>query len=292
VVSSTIIAIIGPTASGKSGLALRLAQKYDGEIIAADSRTIYRGMDIGTAKPTLADQAHVAHHQIDLIDPDQSYSAAQFRSAAEAKIKAIVGRGHLPIVVGGTGLYVYGLLYDYHFPAGANNDLRRELEGLPLSELVDRLRREDPETAEQIDLKNPRRVVRAIETVGQTPQSEMRLKSNILLIGLRPPEEQMNKQIAQRTRAMFEAGLIAEVEVLVAKYGPDLEALRSPGYAEIIDFLAGRVDRQQAEELINLHTRQLVRRQLTWFKRNPEIKWFETPAEAEVAVAAFLEKIA
>lgn len=268
---------------------MALAERYNGEIIAADSRTVYRGMDIGTAKPTVADQAHVPHHLLDLIDPDETYSAAQFKLAAEAAIEAVAERGHLPLVVGGTGLYVYGLLYDYKFPAGANNDLRRQLEALSQDELVQRLTQEDPETAAQIDLQNPRRVIRALETAGHPRQSAMQLKSNNLFIGLKPPQDQLNKQVARRTQAMFEAGLVVEVESLVAKYGSDLEAFRSPGYAEIIDFLANKISRQEAEELINLHTRQLIRRQLTWFKRNPEISWLEDPVTAGKAVARFLE---
>jgi tRNA dimethylallyltransferase len=268
---------------------MALAKQYNGEIIAADSRTIYRSMDIGTAKPTRHDQTAVPHHLLDVIEPDETYSAAQFKRAAETDIKAIQSRYHLPLVVGGTGLYVYGLLYDYQFPAGADNDLRRELEAVSLASLVERLQQEDPEMAARIDLQNPRRVIRALETVGQPRQSAMRLKSNILLIGLRPSTDQLNKQIAQRTQAMFELGLIAEVETLVAQYGPNLEAFRSPGYAEIIDFLAKRITRQEAEGLINLHTRQLVKRQLTWFKRNPEIRWVETPAEAKREVARFLK---
>jgi tRNA dimethylallyltransferase len=283
--SPTLIAIVGPTASGKSSLAMALAKQYNGEIIAADSRTIYRGMDIGTAKPTLEDQAKVQHHLLDVIEPGDTYSAAQFKLAAQAEIKAIHARVHLPIVVGGTGLYAYGLLYDYQFPAGAHNELRQELEGLPLSALVERLQREDPEMAAIVDLKNSRRVIRALETVGQPRQSAQRLKSNVLLVGLRPQINDLNKKIVQRTHTMLQIGLVAEVRDLVAKYGPEHELFRSPGYAEIIDFLADNTTLDEAEELINLHTRQLVRRQLTWFKRNSDIRWFESIDESKAAIA-------
>jgi len=268
---------------------MTLAKTYDGEIICADSRTIYRGMDIGTAKPTASDQAAVAHHLLDIIEPGEAYSAAQFKVEAERAIADISERRRLPVVVGGTGLYVNALLYDYQFPAGARDEVRFALEQLPLEQLVERLRLEDPEMAAQIDLQNPRRVIRAIETIGQPRHKTVQLNSNILLVGLRPPEEQLNKQIIHRTQAMFQVGLIDEGRHLFSKYGTDLEAFRSPGYAEIIDYLAGRTSRQQAEELINLHTRQLLRRQLTWFKRNPDIKWCETPAQAEALVAVWLK---
>lgn len=268
---------------------MSLAQRYEGEIICADSRTIYRGMDIGTAKPTAADRELVPHHLLDLIEPGETYSAAQFKTAAERTISSISQRNNLPIVVGGTGLYVNALLYDYQFPAGARNDHRAEFEWLPLEQLVDQLRREDPEMAAQIDLKNPRRVIRALETVGQSRQKAMQLNPKSLLLGLKPSEEQLNKQIIHRTQAMFQVGLIDEGRHLFSKYGTDLEAFRSPGYAEIIDFLAGRTTRQEAEDLINLHTRQLVRRQLTWFKRNLDIRWCETPDEAEALVAVWLK---
>jgi len=288
-VSGPLIAIVGPTASGKSSLAMAVARKHGGEIIAADSRTIYRGMDIGTAKPTAADQAEIPHHLLDLVDPDQSYSAAEFKSDAEAEVEAIQSRGRLPVVVGGTGLYIYGLIYDYQFPAGAANDLRDELQKLPLGGLVERLQREDPEAAATIDLQNPRRVIRAIETVGHPRQKAMQLNPKTLLVGLRPLEDQLNKQIVQRTYTMQQMGLASEVIKLIEKYGPETPAFHSPGYAEIIDFLAKRTTLEEAEELINLHTRQLVSRQLTWFKRNPEIQWFATQAEAEAAIDRFVD---
>jgi tRNA dimethylallyltransferase len=268
---------------------MSVARKHAGEIIAADSRTIYRGMDIGTAKPTTADQAEIPHHLLDLVDPGGSYSAAEFKGAAEGEIEAISNRGNLPIVVGGTGLYVYGLLYDYQFPAGADNELRQELQGLSLAELVARLEREDPEMAEHIDLQNPRRVIRAIETAGQPRLSEHHLAPNILLVGLRPQDEVLNKQIIQRTKAMQQIGLASEVAKLVGKYGSNCESFRSPGYAEMIDYLEHKTTLAEAEDLINLHSRQLARRQVTWFKRNAEIKWFETAGEAEKAISSFLE---
>ena len=286
--STPIVSIIGPTASGKSGLAMKLASAINGEIICADSRTVYTGMDIGTAKPSTFDRATVPHHILDLIEPGTSFSAAEFKGAAGEAIADISVRGTVPFVVGGTGLYVYGLLYDYQFPAGARSDERSQFEFMSTPDLAARLMQEDPEMAAQIDLKNPRRVIRALETIGQPRQKTAALKSNILLIGLNPKSEQLNTQIAQRTKAMIQIGLVDEVQYLIQTYGAECEAFRSPGYAEIIDFITGKTSLSEAEELINLHTRQLVRRQLTWFKRNSDIQWFETEDDAYRAVTSFL----
>lgn len=287
--NNKLIIIVGPTASGKTQLAVDLAQRYDGEIICADSRTIYRGMDIGTAKPTLVEQSLVPHHLLDILNPDQAFSAQEFKRQGEALIADIQRRGKLPFIVGGTGLYAYAVAYDYQFPAGPRTAERAQLEQTPLAELVSRLQREDPERAAEIDLRNPRRVIRAIETVGQPRQQTAALLANVCMLGLRPAMDTLNKNIIHRTRAMLQVGLVAEVQQIISKYGPDLEVLRSPGYAEIIDALSGKTSIEEAEVLINLHTRQLVKRQLTWFKRNPDICWLETSADAEALVRSFLD---
>lgn len=283
-----IIVVVGPTASGKTALGIELAKRYNGEIICADSRTIYRGMNVGTAKPSLEEREGIAHHFLDIIDPDETYSAQQFKAAAEAIIEDIVSRGKLPIIVGGTGLYVYTLLYDYQFPAGGRTELRAELELKPLDELVAILIKLDPELAAEIDLRNSRRVIRAIETAGQPRQKAGELAPNILLMGLRPNASTLDTNIIQRTKRMFQIGLVSEVTDLVEKYGPKLESLRSPGYAEIVEYLAGESDQAMAEELIVLHTRQLVKRQLTWFRRNDEIRWVETADEGMKLAAEWL----
>lgn len=286
-----IIAVVGPTASGKTALGIELAKRYDGEIICADSRTIYRGMDIGTAKPSEVEREGIRHHFLDIIEPDQTYSAQQFKAAAKVVIDEIVARGKLPIIVGGTGLYVYALLYDYQFPAGGRTELRAELEQKSLDELVAILQEKDLELAVEIDLRNSRRVIRAIETAGQPRQRAEALADNILLLGLRPSMSTLDTNIRQRTKRMFQIGLVSEVTNLVEKYGPGLETLRSPGYAEIVEYLAGDSDAEMAEELVMLHTRQLVKRQLTWFRRNDEIRWVETAEEGMTLAADFLEQV-
>jgi tRNA dimethylallyltransferase len=206
-----LIAIIGPTASGKTALGLDVAERYGGEIICADSRTIYRGMNIGTAKPTAEEQKRVRHHLLDIRNPDETYSAAEFKRDAQATIADIRSRGKLPIIVGGTGLYVWAVLYDYQFPAGASNQLRRQLQTWPIEKLVRRLIEVDPERAGEIDLMNPRRVIRAIETAGQPRSSQAQLLAGSLLVGLNPDMEKLEDRILARVEAMMMNGLIVEV---------------------------------------------------------------------------------
>lgn len=282
-----LVAIVGPTASGKSSLALEVAKLFSGEIICADSRTLYRGLDIGTAKPTKSDQSEVPHHLLDVINPDQTYSAAQFKVEANRLITEIHGRGHLPILVGGSGLYVYGVLYDYTFPAGANNRLRSQLEQLSTEQLIERLESVDPETLETIDQANRRRLIRAIETAG-LPKDKAKLRADSLVIGLKPTQEVLVDRIDRRTEAMIKAGLIDEIKSVIEIYGRDLEALKSPGYSEVTQMIDGQIDLAQMTELISLHTRQLAKRQLTWFKRNPDIEWFEDRSLAEQRVKGWL----
>jgi len=181
------------------------------------------------------------------------------------------------------------VVYHYQFPAGSPNQLRAELEQLPLDQLVERLEQVDPEAAGRIDLNNPRRVIRAIETVGQAKQQAVKLDLQTLLIGLKPDDEILNNNIIQRTRQMVQAGLVGEVGRMVARFGPDLEPFQTVGYAEIISYLQGRASLAEAIDLINLHTKQLVRRQMTWFKRNPEIEWFRDTSQALERVAQWLE---
>ena len=283
-----IIAIIGPTASGKTRLAIEVAKRHNGEIICADSRTIYRGMDIGTAKPSMDERGGITHHLLGYIEPNQSFSAQEFKVAAEGIIDEIVGRGKTPIIVGGTGLYVYALLYDYSFPAGERTVDRAVMEERSLDDLVAELQQKDPELASEIDLKNKRRVIRGIETAGLPRHKSEQLEPNILLMGLQPEMSVLDTNITQRTKRMLQIGLVEEVRNMVEIYGPFTESLRSPGYAEIIDYLADRISLDEAADLISLHTRQLVKRQLTWFKRNPEIQWVEDGETAQELVSNWL----
>ncbi len=272
-VAEKLVAIIGPTASGKSGLAVDLARKFDGEIICADSRTIYKGMNVGTAKPTAADRAAVPHHLLDILEPNQSFSVAEFKERANTAIADVRRRGRLPILVGGSGLYINAVVYDYQFPAGPANKLREELQGLSLPALVERLQTLDPDAATTIDLNNPRRVIRAIETAGLPRQKRPELMPAMMLVGLNPNLEMLEKKIVQRTQMMLDAGLVEEVRGLVQKYGADCEPFNSVGYRETIEFINGAIKEAELAGLISLHTRQLAKRQLTWWRRDPNIVW-------------------
>jgi tRNA dimethylallyltransferase len=287
--TSPLLVIAGPTASGKSALALQIARDYNGEIICADSRTIYRGMDIGTAKPTPAEQAAVPHHLLDIAEPNQPYSAAEFKQAANVAIESIRHRQKLPILVGGTGLYLWSVIYDYRFPAGPSNALRMELQQLPLAELVRRLRQVDPERAAVIDLRNSRRVIRALETVGQPHIAPTALPANSYIIGLNPGMKELEQHITTRTAGMLEAGLIEEVRGLLTRYDSVIGPLNTISYKETMEFLHGTITHRQLESLINLHTRQLAKRQMTWFKRNPDIHWADTIKQAQSLAENFLE---
>jgi tRNA dimethylallyltransferase len=288
--SDPLIAIVGPTASGKTALALQIAQRCNGEIICADSRTIYRGMDIGTAKPTEEEQALVPHHLLSQIEPNQPYSAAEFKEAALKAIADIRGRNRLPLLVGGTGLYLNAVLYDYRFPVGPSSALRRQLQGLPLTDLAARLQQVDPERAAEVDLHNSRRVIRAIETAGQPRLAPKTLPPSILIIGLNPGLPELEQRIAVRTRQMLIGGLIEEVQALLARFDPVIEPLRTVGYAETIAHLHEEITAVELEAQINLHTRQLAKRQITWFKRNPDINWVETSSQALNLADSFLAK--
>jgi tRNA dimethylallyltransferase len=285
-----LIAIVGPTASGKSALALQIALASWGEIVCADSRTVYRGMDIGTAKPTASEQALVRHHLLDLLPPNQPYSAAQFKADALGAITDIHARGKLPILVGGTGLYINAILYDYRFPAGSSNAVRHQLERLPRAELVARLQQVDPERAAAVDLRNPRRVIRAIETAGLPRLAPKTLPGDARVIGLNPGLAELEQRIATRTRQMLTTGLVEEVQTLLRRFDPIIEPLHTIGYTETIAHLHEEITAVELESQINLHTRQLAKRQVTWFKRNPDIHWVSTvPAGLKLAASFIAE---
>ncbi len=274
-----LIALVGPTASGKTALGIELARRFNGEVVCCDSRTVYREMSIGTAKPTVAERSKIPHHLLDILDPDEAMSAALFKTLAEEACEQIWSRGRIPMLVGGTGLYLYSVIYNYSFPAGPRTAERVRLESEPLANLVARLESEDPERASSIDLKNPRRVIRALETLGQPRQQLTVLPGNILLLGLRVPSAELNNRIERRTRMMIQQGLVDETVGLLEHYRSKIEPLKSPGYIEIVDYLQGKTSLDEAANLICLHTRQLVKRQQTWFKRNPDIIWLDADTE-------------
>ena len=281
-----LIAIVGPTASGKTALAIDIATHFNGEIICADSRTIYTGMDIGTAKPSSADQSLIPHHILDVITPDQRYSAADFKAQAEAAIADILARGKLPIMVGGTGLYVDAVLYDFAFRAPANLAEREKLEKLSVEELQHAL------ASRGIPLpnnpQNPRHLIRALETGGQQPERQT-LRGNTLVLGLKIDRELLEKRIEKRIDDMITTGLLEEIVSLAQKYGWDAPGLQAPGYRAFRPYFAGDIDLVTAKKQFAQNDKQLAKRQRTWFKRNADIEWVSSVEQAREQVKNLLQ---
>jgi len=292
--------VLGPTASGKSALAMALAATRPVEIVVADSRQVYRGMDIGTAKPSAADREAVPHHLLDLVEPDHPFPLADWLAAARAVIPEIAAHGALPLVVGGTGLYLSALIDGYELPAGPPSpELRRrlvdEMDAEGLAPLAERLRREAPQLATTTDLRNPRRVLRALEraatedTGARSPRASA-WPGRVVMIGIGRPRDVLYARIDERTRAIFDAGLLDEVRVLRNRgYGPDLPPMTGHGYREAMLVEAGEWSLDRAVEVTVRHTRQYAKRQLSWFRRDPHIKWLDAadgPADDPALVAA------
>ncbi len=276
-----VIAIVGATASGKTAYSVELAHKLDGEIISADSRLVYKGFDIGTAKPTIAEREGVPHHLIDIVEPEFDYSVGLWAKEAERIIDDIHSRGKTPIIVGGTGLYFRVLLENYNLPkVEPNYDLRAELQELEFDELVVRLSKIDPETALKIEKNDKKKIIRAIEIV-ETLNLPMSLARGVLQekryeiewIGRNFPREELYERINKRVDLMIEAGLVDEAEMLLKKHGRIPNLVDTIGYKEIISYLDGEVDLKSACDILKQNTRRYAKRQLTWFRRNSDIKW-------------------
>jgi len=298
-----VVAIVGPTAVGKSAMAVRLAEVFGGEVVSLDSRQMYRRLDAGTAKPTPAELARAPHHLIDIAEPDQPLAVPDVQALAEAAIRAVLARGRLPIVAGGAGQYVRAVVEGWRIPAVAPDPaLRAELEAVARSEgpaaLHARLAEVDPVAAARIDARNVRRVVRALEVHARTgePISAVQARAGSpftwLVIGLTLPRDALYARIDARIDAMLAAGLEAEVRGLVAAgYGFALPALRSVGYQEWRDHLAGAIDAAEVVRLIRRNTRRLVRMQDAWFKRDdPSITWIDV-SDPDGAFAAALARV-
>ncbi|HMH30903.1 MAG TPA: tRNA (adenosine(37)-N6)-dimethylallyltransferase MiaA [Methylomirabilota bacterium] len=270
-----LVCLVGETASGKSSLSLRLAQQFNGEIICADSWTVRRGVDVGTAKPSAADQALVPHHLLDVVGPDEDFTAAVFKKLAQEAILDISSRGKLPIMVGGTGLYIDGVLYDYGFlPAGDRGD-REELNQLSIDELLQQIAKQGIELG-SVDTRNKRRLIRLLETNGAVPTKQA-IRSNTLVFGLKTDKAVLEQRITDRVVAMLAAGLEAEAGTLAERYGWDCEALKGVGYAQWRDHFLGTASHEQVRQKIIKASLDLAKRQRTWFKRNKGIHWLDTP---------------
>ena len=271
-----VIAVVGPTASGKTAFAVDLAEKIGGEIISADSRLVYKGFDIGTAKPTLDERRGIPHYMIDIAEPEVDYSAGLYVHEAKRIIEDIQSRGKVPIIAGGTGLYINILLMNYDLPkVEPDYELRKALkleEDLPaiLAEL-------DPETAQLIDKNDRKKLIRAIEIVKTTGKPIQRRKNNpeyeIEWIGLNFPRDVLYDRINRRVDLMFEAGLIDETKNLLQKHGRIPNLLYTIGYQEVIQYLDGVLTLDEAVDKLKQNTRRYAKRQLTWFRKNPAINW-------------------
>ncbi len=284
---SPLIVILGQTASGKSALAIDLAQRFNGEIIAADSRTIYRGLDIGTAKPSLDEQQLVRHHLIDVVDPNQSFSVADFQRLANQAITEIVARGKIPFLVGGSGLYIDSVIYDFSFRRPPYTGERERHTDLSIADLQMLLEREGiPLPANS---KNSRHLIRALETKGDLP-GRRPLRAHTLVIGLARDKRELEEAIERRVDAMVEQGFIDEVTSLANHYGWETPALLAPGYKAFRLFLAGQSTLEQAKRQFVQYDLQYAKRQKTWFKRNSDIHWISNPEEAVDLVTTLLNK--
>ncbi|MDB5179006.1 MAG: tRNA dimethylallyltransferase [Patescibacteria group bacterium] len=285
-----LIAIVGTTASGKTDLALDLAERFNGEIVCADSRTIYRGMDIGTAKPTAGERARVPHHLLDVVDPGERLSAAAFKTLAEAAIADIVARGKLPFLVGGSGLYVDAVLFDYQFPAEAEPERRAQLEAMSDEELLELLAAEDAAAYERVDLANRRRVIRAVETAGQGRGRRQAVRPGVLVLGLALNKEIIQFRVEQRVQKMLGRGFTEEVRHIGVTYGWDSAALDVIGYRAFKDVVLGTKSAAEGVADFVRGDMALMKKQQTWFKRNPAIQWLEDVDEADKLVREFLAR--
>lgn len=293
-----LVVIIGETASGKSELALRLAEQFNGELICADSWTVRREVNIGTAKPSAAERARVPHHLLDVVGPCEDFTAAVFKELALQAIDDVASRSRLPIMVGGTGLYIDGVLYDYGFLPAGDRTARQQLNDLSVDTLLNSIKEQGIELGD-VDTRNKRRLIRLIETGGARPQKK-RLRPNTLIIGLQTDRKRLKAQVEQRVDAMLKAGLEAEVRQLTKRYGWDCEALKGVGYAQWRGYFEGgegisgsAQSLDETRQKIIKATLDLAKRQRTWFKRNKSIHWYSTPVKWSNVVAevtTFLSK--
>ena len=271
---SPLIAIVGPTASGKTGLAIRVAKFCDGEIISADSRAVYRGLDIGTAKPTLEEQLAIPHWGIDLVNPGERFTVADFKSYADEKIAEIRSRNKVSIIVGGTGLYVDAVLYDYKFTSHSSRvDLRKKYEQKSFAELYNYCNKHNITLPE--NRKNKRYVVNAIMRNNEAPLKNSVLHKNDIVVGITTDKEVLRNRIEQRAKTIVNKSTIAEAQNAAKKWGWNNEAMTGNIYPLVRQYLEGSITMDEMQDKFCTLDWRLAKRQLTWLKRNPEIVWRE-----------------
>lgn len=277
-----VIAIVGPTASGKTGFAVSLAKKLNGEIISADSRLVYKGFDIGTAKPSIEEREGIPHYMIDIVEPEFDYSAGLYAQEAEKLIFDISKRGKVPVVVGGTGLYFRLLLENYDVPkVEPDYELREKLAKLSYSELVLMLEAKDQARAKEIEFNDKKKLIRAIEMAEhlEKPLSEYKKEPvfDVEWIGLNYPRAELYERINKRVDMMIKDGLVEETEYLLKKHGRIKNLVCTIGYQEIVQYLDNLLTLEEAKDKLKQNTRNYAKRQLTWFRKNPAIKWNVEP---------------
>jgi tRNA dimethylallyltransferase len=293
--------IAGPTAVGKSKIALALAEQLGGEIISADSMQVYRGLDIGTAKPSLAERARVPHHLIDICELTESFDAAQFIRLAQRAVEEVQARGRVPVFCGGTGLYFKAFLSGLGEAPSANPELRAELESMPFEALLRELRERDPAAYEKIDKQNPRRVIRAVEVIRLTGKkfSEQRAEwkaeagsqKSEKFFALSRQAEDLHARINTRVDAMFARGLVDETRELL-KHGLEQNqtAMQAIGYRQVVEHLRGERSLAETIEQVKIRTRQFAKRQLTWFRRQLDPEWIALKPDESLEMV--VEKLA
>ena len=297
--NSLVLAIVGPTASGKTALSILLAEKLGGEIISADSRQIYRYLDIGTAKPTLEELKRAAHHFISILNPDQYYNAGEYGQQARAKIEELLKKNKQPILVGGSGLYVRAAIDGFFEGPGKNSEIREQLEtevhALGSEKLYERLKKIDPISAAKMDATKVRRVIRALEVyyaIGKPisdlhSAQEIKIPFETVQFGLEWERKALYHRIERRVDAMIENGLIEEVRGLLAKeYSREANALNTVGYKEVFDFIDGKITKEEMIRLVKQNTRRFAKRQLTWFRADKRIKWIPVNDETNWSATA------
>lgn len=303
-ISKPLIVIVGPTASGKTDLAIHLAKKCNGEVISADSRQIYRGMDIGTAKASGKWQMMwgkkvlvvngIPHHMIDVADPDRTFTVQEYKQTAIKIIRDVQTRGKLPILAGGTGLYISAIVNNLHIPKiTPDKKLREKLEKKTTEELFNELKRRDPHHAKTVDRHNRRRLIRALEVTikSGTPFSRQQKRGKplfrILQIGIRIQKETLSRRIEKRLEQQLKIGLLGEVRQLRKKYGCTVPAMTGITYREMCEYLVRKITLEEAIEKMKSNNKKYARRQMTWFKRDPRVNWVTTKKAAEKLVANF-----
>lgn len=295
-----VIVIVGPTASGKTSTSIKLAKELNGEIISADSMQIYKEMNIGTAKPSLEERDGIKHYLMDIVSPEETFNVTMYKKMAEEAIEEILSHGKLPIIVGGTGLYVSTLINGIEFSEVKEDvDYRKEMQALAESKgpnyLHDMLKEIDPIAAENIDMNNVRRVIRALEIYKVTGKTKTQLdkesiketKYDYLVYGIETPREKLYDRINLRVDKMLEEGLIEEVKTLLEKYKISKTAFQGLGYKEVKEYLDGQVSYEDMIEKLKMETRRYAKRQLTWFRREKKIKWLSLDEITEVVISEY-----